>query len=101
MVCIRVCVCVCFCMRVCAYVCTHRERDKAAASRADAKLQHVILSEKYDRKAMSRYTTEQVPFPFDSRETYERSMRQVRFRHTHTHTQARPRTPASTYSVRL
>jgi U3 small nucleolar RNA-associated protein 14 len=55
-----------------------RAREKAAAGRTDAKLQTVVISEKYDRKAMSKYTAPEVPFPFDSRETYEASMRQVR-----------------------
>lgn len=47
----------------------------AAASRRDVNLRDVIVSEKWDRKA-ARYKTASVPFPFDSRETYERAMRQ-------------------------
>lgn len=39
-------------------------------------MKHVILSEKWDKKA-AKYTTPQVPFPFDNKETYERSIRQV------------------------
>ncbi|GFH31683.1 uncharacterized protein HaLaN_30772 [Haematococcus lacustris] len=53
-----------------------REREKAAASRADAALKFVVLSEKWDKKAMTKYSTQSVPFPFDSKDTYERSMRQ-------------------------
>mmetsp|Transcript_37964 Transcript_37964/g.96008 ORF Transcript_37964/g.96008 Transcript_37964/m.96008 type:complete len:1095 (-) Transcript_37964:202-3486(-) len=53
-----------------------REREKAAAGRTDAKLQHVVLTEKWDKKAMSKYAAQAVPYPFDSRETYERSIRQ-------------------------
>lgn len=54
----------------------HREREKAAAGRADAGLQHVVLSEKWDKKAMTKYAISNVPFPFDSRETYEATIRQ-------------------------
>jgi U3 small nucleolar RNA-associated protein 14 len=51
-------------------------RKKAAvASRKDAKLKDVIISEKWDKKA-SAYKTASVPFPFDTRDMYERSMRQ-------------------------
>jgi len=51
-------------------------RKKAAvASRKDAKLKDVIISEKWDKKA-SAYKTASVPFPFDTRVTYERAMRQ-------------------------
>ena len=50
-------------------------KDAAAASRKDAGLQYVVISEKWDKKN-SKYRTPTVPFPFDSKETYERTMRQ-------------------------
>ncbi len=52
-----------------------RQRAAAEASRKDAKLQYVIISEKWDKKS-SKYKAPSVPFPFDSRETYERALRQ-------------------------
>lgn len=52
-----------------------RQRASAAASRKDSKLQYVIISEKWDKKS-SKYKTPCVPFPFNSRETYERTMHQ-------------------------
>eukprot|EP00967_Tisochrysis_lutea_P042029 scaffold50583_cov20-Tisochrysis_lutea.AAC.1 len=53
-----------------------REREKAADGRRDKGLKFVTISEKWDKKAMGAYTTPSVPFPFDSKETYERSIRQ-------------------------
>ena len=35
----------------------------------------MIISERYDKKA-SKYGTPSVPFPFNAKEVYERSMRQ-------------------------
>lgn len=35
----------------------------------------MVITEKWDRKAQ-RYAATAVPFPFDSRDTYERSLRQ-------------------------
>lgn len=35
----------------------------------------VIMTEKWDKKA-SKYGTASLPFPYDSRDTYERQMRQ-------------------------
>lgn len=58
--------------------CTCRERDKAADGRRDKGMQFVTISEKWDKKAQT-YTTPSVPYPFDSKETYERSIRQVCF----------------------
>ncbi len=52
-----------------------RQRQEAIAKRKDAKLAHVIISERYDKKA-SKYGTPSVPFPFNAKEVYERSMRQ-------------------------
>ena len=36
---------------------------------------HVVISERYDKKA-ARYGTPSVPFPFGAKDVYERSMRQ-------------------------
>ena len=52
-----------------------RQKEEAIAKRKDAKLAHVIISERYDKKA-SKYGTPSVPFPFSAKEVYERSMRQ-------------------------
>lgn len=48
--------------------------EAAAARRQDAALRHVIVSEKRDKKA-ARFTVAAVPFPFKTREQFERSMR--------------------------
>ncbi len=50
-------------------------KEAAAASRKDAALQYVVISEKWDKKN-AKYRTPEVPFPFNSKETYERAMRQ-------------------------
>jgi U3 small nucleolar RNA-associated protein 14 len=47
---------------------------EAAARRKDSALRHVILSEKRDKKA-AKFTVAAVPFPFKTREQFERSMR--------------------------
>ena len=57
------------------FACARRQRQEAIAKRADAKLATVIISERYDKKA-AKYATPGVPFPFDSKDTYERSIRQ-------------------------
>ena len=46
----------------------------AAAKRKDAALRNVVISEKRDKKAAA-FTTSGVPFPFKTREQFERSMR--------------------------
>lgn len=46
----------------------------AAARRKDAALRHVIVSEKRDKKAAA-FTTSGVPFPFKTRQQFERSVR--------------------------
>ena len=51
-----------------------RQKEAAAANRKDAKLKAVVISEAWDKKA-SKYNSASVPFPYDSRATYERSMR--------------------------
>lgn len=48
--------------------------DEAQARRKDAALKHVIVSEKRDKKA-AQFTTAGVPFPFTSRDQFERSLR--------------------------
>ncbi|KFM25617.1 U3 small nucleolar RNA-associated protein 14 [Auxenochlorella protothecoides] len=52
-----------------------QQRAAAAAARKDAKMQYVILSERWD-KAAAKYRTATLPFPYDSKETYERARRQ-------------------------
>ena len=52
-----------------------RQKEAALARRRDAQQAHVIISEKWDRKAQ-KYAAAAVPFPFDGRDTYERSIRQ-------------------------
>eukprot|EP01125_Pyxidicula_operculata_P005252 TRINITY_DN1893_c5_g1_i1.p1 TRINITY_DN1893_c5_g1~~TRINITY_DN1893_c5_g1_i1.p1 ORF type:complete len:910 (-),score=342.99 TRINITY_DN1893_c5_g1_i1:21-2588(-) len=50
------------------------KEEELKAKRRDAKLAHVIVNEKMDKK--SQYLTlEKVPHPFKSREAYERSLR--------------------------
>ncbi|KAL2609839.1 hypothetical protein R1flu_028412 [Riccia fluitans] len=51
-----------------------KSRDDALGKRKDAKLRHVIISEKVDKKA-SKFHAPTVPFPFNSKEVYERSVR--------------------------
>ena len=46
----------------------------AAAKRKDAALRNVVISEKRDKKAAA-FTTSGVPFPFKTREQFERSVR--------------------------
>eukprot|EP00793_Prasinoderma_coloniale_P002280 PRCOL_00002788-RA len=52
-----------------------KARREAEAKRRDAGKSHVIISEKYDKKAAT-LTARQVPFGFGSREVYEASLRQ-------------------------
>jgi U3 small nucleolar RNA-associated protein 14 len=54
------------------------EAKKAAAAKArkDASMEFVVISEKWDSKNASKYKTQSVPYPFNSKDTYERSMRQ-------------------------
>ena len=46
----------------------------AAAKRKDAALRNMVISEKRDKKAAA-FTTSGVPFPFKTREQFERSVR--------------------------
>lgn len=50
------------------------QRKEALSSRKDRRLKHVVISERYDKKA-AKYTTTSLPFPFKTREEYERSIR--------------------------
>ena len=52
----------------------NRKAGIAPAKRQDAKLARVIINEK-KVKANSKYKAEQLPFPFETREQYERSLR--------------------------
>jgi U3 small nucleolar RNA-associated protein 14 len=47
----------------------------AARARKDAGMEYVVISEKWDSKN-AKYKTQSVPYPFNSKETYERSLRQ-------------------------
>ncbi len=51
-----------------------RQKEAAAANRKDSKLKAVVISEAWDKKA-GKYNAPSVPFPFDSKATYEQSMR--------------------------
>lgn len=51
-----------------------KKRADAAARRKDAKLKNVIISERFDKKA-DKFSVQEVPYPFKSREDYERSVR--------------------------
>ncbi len=52
-----------------------RNRQDAIGKRKDARLAAVIITERYDKKA-AKYATPSVPFPFGSKDVYERSIRQ-------------------------
>ncbi|XP_050235654.1 uncharacterized protein C57A7.06 isoform X2 [Mercurialis annua] len=51
-----------------------RKREEALKKRKDARLKHVIISEKLDRKA-EKLHTKSLPYPFTSKEVFEQSMR--------------------------
>ena len=51
------------------------ERAKALKSRRDAKLKHVVISEKYDKKA-AQFNVESLPHGYASKAAYEGTMRQ-------------------------
>ena len=51
-----------------------KKLEAAAAARKDAKLPHVIISEKYDRKAAA-HGSSTVPYPFTSKQAFEASIR--------------------------
>jgi U3 small nucleolar RNA-associated protein 14 len=54
-----------------------REREAAAKARRDKDLKFVVLSERFDKKAYTKYSTAALPYPFKSQEVYEASIRQV------------------------
>uniref|UniRef100_A0A6U9R434 U3 small nucleolar RNA-associated protein 14 n=1 Tax=Picocystis salinarum TaxID=88271 RepID=A0A6U9R434_9CHLO len=51
-----------------------KKLEAAAAARKDANLPHVIISEKYDRKAAA-HGSSTVPYPFTSKQAFEASIR--------------------------
>ena len=65
----------CLMPRLRCWLALYRQRQEAIARRKDARLAHVIISERYDKRA-SKYGTPSVPFPYNAKEVYERSMRQ-------------------------
>ncbi|KAI8471775.1 MAG: Utp14 protein-domain-containing protein [Monoraphidium minutum] len=52
-----------------------RKKAAAAGARRDAGLAHVVISEKWDKKA-AKYGTSALPFPYKSADAYEASIRQ-------------------------
>jgi U3 small nucleolar RNA-associated protein 14 len=55
-----------------------QQRRALSGARTDSRLKGVIINEKVDKRFASKYSigSGDVPFPFTSREQYERSMRQ-------------------------
>lgn len=51
-----------------------KKRDEARKKRKDAKLKFVIISEKVDKKS-TKFNTPSLPFPYESKDAFERSMR--------------------------
>lgn len=51
-----------------------KKREEARKKRKDAKLKFVIISEKVDKKA-EKFNTPSLPFPYNSKDAFERSMR--------------------------
>lgn len=51
-----------------------KKREEALKKRKDAKLNHVIISEKRDKKA-EKLHTQTLPYPYTSQEVFEQSMR--------------------------
>lgn len=51
-----------------------RQKEATKAGRKDAKLKDVVISERWDKKA-AKFTTPALPFPFNSTEAFEGSMR--------------------------
>ncbi|RKP13801.1 small-subunit processome [Piptocephalis cylindrospora] len=50
------------------------EGEKRRRGRKDARLKDVHISEKRQRTTLSKYSVDKVPFPFKTREQYERSL---------------------------
>ena len=53
----------------------HRQKAAAKAGRKDAKLEAVAISERWDKKA-AKFSAASLPYPFNSKEAFEGSMRQ-------------------------
>ncbi|KAJ7138400.1 hypothetical protein O6H91_Y555400 [Diphasiastrum complanatum] len=51
-----------------------KSREAALSKRKDAKLKYVIISEKMDRKA-DKFMSSSLPFPYKSREVFEKTLR--------------------------
>ncbi|VVB06997.1 unnamed protein product [Arabis nemorensis] len=51
-----------------------KKREQALKTRKDARLKHVIISEKVDKRA-EKLHTKTLPFPYTSKEVFEHSMR--------------------------
>ncbi|MCO5573156.1 hypothetical protein L7F22_026922 [Adiantum nelumboides] len=51
-----------------------RKREQALNKRKDSKMKHVIISERMDKKA-EKFVAPTMPFPFKSRDVFERSIR--------------------------
>lgn len=51
-----------------------QKREEARKKRKDAKLKFVMISEKVDKKA-EKFNTPSLPFPYNSKDAFERSMR--------------------------
>lgn len=56
------------------YANAKRKREEAIKKRKDARLKHVIISEKVDKKA-EKLHVKTLPYPFTSKEVYEQSIR--------------------------
>ena len=53
----------------------YRQKQAARKGRKDAKLEHVIISEKFDKKA-AKYNVATLPYPYTSKQAFESNMRQ-------------------------
>ncbi|EFJ25764.1 hypothetical protein SELMODRAFT_413707 [Selaginella moellendorffii] len=51
-----------------------RKKEEAEKRRLDAKLKHVIISQKTDKKA-AKFLSSSLPFPYTSKEVFEKTMR--------------------------
>lgn len=52
-----------------------RQKKAALEGRRDAKLQNVVISERYDKKA-AKFNVASLPFPYTSKAAFEGNMRQ-------------------------
>lgn len=65
-----------------------RQKQGALAARKDAKLDAVVISERYDKKA-AKFSAPSLPYPYNSKEAFESSMRQPLGNEFNTHTSFR------------